>query len=860
MTHKDDDLTTDMEKGSDHSERREQPQDPKDEVPSSRRRNLYILGATLAFLLALLGLAAFTISFPIIRCSDDNNSQVKAPTPGDDDETSDQKVYVSAEDSPFNVTLSLFTADIARGYQDPVEIEDDLENVARFLLNSVLSSNTGGDEKSSENFRQPVFADEGMAEDTSFMGDGGGLGDDFSDYGSNNQEEDVEEGDLIVSDGKRVFAAYGDNILVWDANTGDELAKIEMPPITEDEGERKGNGQKGRPVDTSTFSMIASDIFMEKPRIRHLLLQGDRLLVVVDGYGRSLRSAAGYESPILYDLLSTHVRLYKIVDEQNGDDLLKLVSKDDLNGYFSAVRAIDGNAHLVTSSGIDTYTNLVGPCQYYNFDGMNQEDYIEEVKRLAEEEAIPKFVSRLMKEISHGGMPNLFRISLMQSEVSGSQLEEVVFSDGAINSFVQVHSFNMTSDSTKIEFVKSGAFFPSYGVQVYGAEDTLILSGEGWEFDVELGFSTQSTHLLGVSLNGASSAPSSIGKVAGYILSGHSIDVKDNILRIATTIRDSWRMFFPLMEPAVLMPMDDQVEPAPEEPAVDVDTTNTNDVDEEESTTQNYVITLNLTVSDDGVMEEVGRIKLGKPNEVFTAVRFFDNIAYAVTFERTDPLYVLDLADPSSPSKLSELEISGFSSYLHSINPPENTLLLAIGEEATDEGRVLGMQITVFDMTNFSDPKVAARHVIEDDEHTHSYSDSTWDFMAVRYAAGRLIIPLDIYSWGKRFVDDEEEGEDDIEDENFHGFVVFIANETMVEEECRISHEMPPQQKGVGYCYDCASALPRRSMIFNGDLTTTQNHFVRSTDIGECEQVWEFDLALEDEDGDGSCCFNGYYY
>ena len=68
-----------------------------------------------------------------------------------------------------------------------------------------------------------------------------------------------------------------------------------------------------------------------------------------------------------------------------------------------------------------------------------------------------------------------------------------------------------------------------------------------------------------------------------------------------------------------------------------------------------------------GLFSEVSRIpNLGKVGESFTAVRFFGSLAYAVTFEKTDPFYVLAL-DPTNPRVLGDLEITGFSLYLHSI-------------------------------------------------------------------------------------------------------------------------------------------------------------------------------------------------
>ena len=41
--------------------------------------------------------------------------------------------------------------------------------------------------------------------------------------------------------------------------------------------------------------------------------------------------------------------------------------------------------------------------------------------------------------------------------------------------------------------------------------------------------------------------------------------------------------------------------------------------------------------------------EIGKPNEALYGVRFLSDRAYAVTFEQIDPLYVIDLLDPTRP-------------------------------------------------------------------------------------------------------------------------------------------------------------------------------------------------------------------
>ena len=73
-------------------------------------------------------------------------------------------------------------------------------------------------------------------------------------------------------------------------------------------------------------------------------------------------------------------------------------------------------------------------------------------------------------------------------------------------------------------------------------------------------------------------------------------------------------------------------------------------------------------------------------------MRFFDSFAFAVTFERIDPFYVIDFSEnPEVPSVKGELEILGFSEYLHPITS-NNTILAAVGQLADENGAVMGIR------------------------------------------------------------------------------------------------------------------------------------------------------------------------
>ena len=103
-----------------------------------------------------------------------------------------------------------------------------------------------------------------------------------------------------------------------------------------------------------------------------------------------------------------------------------------------------------------------------------------------------------------------------------------------------------------------------------------------------------------------------------------------------------------------------------------------------------------------GALAQVGHVGgLGRGERVY-AVRFAGDVGYVVTFRQVDPLYTLDLAAPARPAVKGELKIRGYSSYLH---PLGGNLLLGIGQDATDEGRVLGVQASLFDVSDLRRPR-----------------------------------------------------------------------------------------------------------------------------------------------------------
>ena len=108
---------------------------------------------------------------------------------------------------------------------------------------------------------------------------------------------------------------------------------------------------------------------------------------------------------------------------------------------------------------------------------------------------------------------------------------------------------------------------------------------------------------------------------------------------------------------------------------------------------------------------------LGKAGEQLYASRFVGSRGYLVTYRLTDPLYVLDLANPADPKIAGELQVDGYSDYLF---PLTDTLLLGVGKDAITDGGVgdgrfawyQGVKLSLIDLTDPAHPREAARSVI----------------------------------------------------------------------------------------------------------------------------------------------------
>ncbi len=186
------------------------------------------------------------------------------------------------------------------------------------------------------------------------------------------------------------------------------------------------------------------------------------------------------------------------------------------------------------------------------------------------------------------------------------------------------------------------------------------------------------------------------GRVDGHIINQFAMDEHDDLLRVVTTLSAWWTDDAPVNSLFILQQQGNQL------------------------------------------VERSKLTDLGKKGERIYAARFMADKGFLVTFERIDPLYTLDLSDPDKPRVAGELEVPGFSTYLH---PVDDDLLLAVGRSITNNST----DLSLFDISDFDHPSLLFRESIGDG----SYSEAEYNHKAFTWFAQQQLLALPVSQWSR---------------------------------------------------------------------------------------------------------------
>lgn len=230
---------------------------------------------------------------------------------------------------------------------------------------------------------------------------------------------------------------------------------------------------------------------------------------------------------------------------------------------------------------------------------------------------------------------------------------------------------------------------PTNGGQTYVSDSSIY-------FFTTLYDNVTKTEITKVHYNKGTLTPGENAIIAGYLYDSFALNEYNGHLRIVATIPSNnitvFREITPLGGELMLEDSAQQ------------------DVEIKEDINVIYIL--------DRDMKLTGKLSGIAPGEQIYSARFMGDIGYFVTFRNVDPLFSVDLSDPTNPTILGQLKIPGFSNYLHFY---EDGLLMGLGEEIDEyTSDFLGLKLSMFDISNPSDVKEQDKYIIEDSEFSEA--------------------------------------------------------------------------------------------------------------------------------------------
>jgi uncharacterized secreted protein with C-terminal beta-propeller domain len=362
------------------------------------------------------------------------------------------------------------------------------------------------------------------------------------------------------------------------------------------------------------------------------------------------------------------------------------VQKTELRGNLISSRMVDGQLRLVLSH---SPLRLPGPKINIVFnEDTGQTESIYETR--------DETMSRVLDDMVNSVLSTYRTFSVASEVLDQSWLIQPNELNGFWSGKTIIATFDVLGDvagPTDVETLRTGA-----AAEVYSTQNSLYIFGA-------VGFSSRETSIWKYDFNSNDHSInlSARGKVEGTLLNQFSADEQHGFLRVVTKGK-SWGHSASLF---VLEQVGNQ-------------------------------------------LKVVGSVDDLAPGETLYSVRFLGERAFVVTFRKVDPLFALDLSDPTNPMVAGELKIPGYTDYMQ---PLGENHLLGIGRGASESrGLFQEMQISIFDVSNLNDPQLAHRFSLDGGRSTASittggrWTQGDGDHHAVSYFPSEQILAIPIHS------------------------------------------------------------------------------------------------------------------
>ncbi|MBI4019134.1 MAG: beta-propeller domain-containing protein [Candidatus Aenigmarchaeota archaeon] len=637
-----------------------------------------------------------------------------------------------------------------------------------------------------------------------------------ADYSSTNvQVQDVDEADIVKNDGKYIYSVSGTRLFITEAYPPEDMklvSTIEFANASAQEiyviGDRLvvfGNSYEPHPfpaMDIDTKIGIIAPLYQKSfinvydisDRANPVLKRNH----VLDGYYAKSRMTDGYVYAII-NVPANGKEVPVFSPQQEAFPEIYYFDVPDYSYTYTNIISFDPQA----DEGMDNQVYLTGYSTalyvsqdniYIGYQKQLESNYV--LKRTVNEIIIPSVDSETgtkVRQIMDSDMPDYEKEYTVQNAI-----------ENWTNSLTQEEQKNLAE---KAMAIYRDAFMES-----------------------------QKTVIHRISIDNGNIQYAANGEVPGMPLNQFSMDEHDGYFRIATTTNNFWGGWgfggiavrstevvsstggssgIASTETAsspVMKTTEDTIESGVEEPVQEL---LPDRLPRDSSKNNVYVLDMGMNV--------VGKIEGLAEGETIHSARFMGDRAYLVTFRQTDPLFAIDLSEPANPKVLGELKVPGVSQYLH---PYGENYLIGIGHDATDEGRLMGLKLSLFDISDMSNPKEVSTQILGD---KGSFSYATYDHKAFLFSAGKglLVIPVYLTESDYKYV--------------WQGAYVFAVSEAGFELKGKIAH----QYNGTEYDYYQSEDSVNRALYMDNALYTLSQSEIKATDLTTMEEINSLKLPVD---------------
>lgn len=620
-----------------------------------------------------------------------------------------------------------------------------------------------------------------------------------SDYSTTNvQVAGVDEGDIVKTDGKYIYAISGQEVIITDAYPADDAAIISRIKFNSNLGGIYLNGDK--------LAVYGQDY----------IYKYEEFFDATDNLLRK-RKNNNY----------TFLKIFDISDKENPKEERNL----DFEGNFVNSRMIGDYVYFITASYSHYYDddeipvplimenrkvindNKIGcpncwdiyyfdiPYRSYNFTSVaaiNISDSGEKIKNetyLLDGNQNKMFVSRNNIYITYNKY-------ISEEELMWDVVEEMILPRLSVKDRERIKEIENAKNYVllpqekieKIMFIL-GNFMESLDKEEQKSLEEELEAKAKQRYE-DISKELEKTVIHKIEINKGDLQYKTAGEVPGVVLNQFSMDEDKGYFRIATTKNRRWSSFG----------------------------------ESSESYNNIYVLDEDLKV--------VGKIEKLAESEKIYSVRFMQDRAYLVTFKQIDPLFVIDLKDPINPKVLGELKIPGFSNYLH---PYDETTLIGLGKDSGNWNASL--KLSLFNVSDVKNPREIDNYIFSDQRGN---SIALRDHKAFLFSKEKelLVIPVNLENLEKieeLMISSKEKFVEEIIMPNptkyFNGATVFHIDKQGFKLRGKIDHS-----KGDNNRYQYNSNAVKRSLYIENILYTLSNKYLKMNDLSDIEEVNSLEL------------------